>query len=86
MIFRKSTYRTQTCILPIEYLVEHEGQPSQRVCSNTVLHCQGHKGLCLLIESYPPSVKVYPQVEREIKFSPLLLLFWKNHLFIYFPH
>lgn len=80
MIFAR-VYRTQTCILPIEYLVGHEGQPSQQVCSNTVLHCRGHKGLRLLIESYPPSVKVYPQVEK-IKFSPLLLklllLFWHN--------
>jgi hypothetical protein len=46
-----------------------------------VLHCRGHKGLRLLIESYPTSVKVYPQVEK-IKFSPLLLklllLFWHN--------
>jgi hypothetical protein len=74
MIFAR-VYRTQTCILPIEYLVGHEGQPLQQVCLNTVLHCRGHKGLRLLIESYPPSVKVYPQVERhQIFFITIIII------------
>jgi hypothetical protein len=39
-----------------------------------VLRCQGHKGLRLLIESYPPSVKVYPQVERDQIFSIIIII------------